>query len=64
MKPEKPTDEAPILAQQLDVDEIVVLSRHRYQSRHRSEGGWVRVRGFMERRQRVQPVTVERRVAH
>ncbi len=47
--------------QQLEIQEFITLSGHRYLCEHRSEDGWERQYGFLERRHCQTPVTVERR---
>lgn len=56
--------DATVETQQLDVDEFITLSDHRYVCEHQSQGAWVEERGFLERRNRDQPVVIERRSSH
>lgn len=53
--------EPSITARQLDIQDFVTLTGHRYVRTHRSRNGWEEEHGFLERRRNVRPVAVERR---
>jgi len=54
-------DKPAVETQGLEDFEFVTLTGHQYVCVHLDEGGWKHERGFLERRQRQEPVPVDRR---